>query len=133
MNLLKKNFEVDMSLIVFVIMGELIFNFNIKVLKFGREFELFVKIIYCNMYKDNYVNVKFRECGIFLYYEFFYLVVSFDMLVLCDCCGEGFLEVKLILKLKCDLCLLFCLCNLLDYFLFIDGEMDIKKNYCYFC
>lgn len=55
------------------------------------------------------------------------------MLMSCDCCGEGLLEVKSTLKPKCDPCPSFCLCNLPDYLLFTDGEIDIKKNHRYFC
>lgn len=133
MNSLKKNPEVDTSSIVSVIMGESTPNSNIKALKFGRESEPLAKTIYCNMYKDNHVNAKFWECGIFLHHEFSYLAASPDMLVSCDCCGEGLLEVKSTLKPKCDSCPSFCLCNLPDYLLSTDGEMDIKKNHRYFC
>jgi hypothetical protein len=115
-------------------MGEMHVNSNIRALKFGRESEPIAKSIYCKMYIESHVNAKFQECGIFLDQEVSFLAASPDMLVSCDCCGDGLLEVKSTLKPKCNSCSSFCTCNLPDYFFISDdGKLEIRKKHKYFC
>ncbi|XP_061174226.1 uncharacterized protein LOC133183284 [Saccostrea echinata] len=135
MNSFRKNPEVDTSSVVSMVMGDTTPNSNIKALKFGRESEPMAKSIYCNVYKDQHINATFKDCGIFLHPGLSFLAASPDMLVSCDCCGEGLLEVKSTLKPKCSSCSSFCTCNLPDYLLAAatDGELEIKKNHRYFC
>lgn len=134
MNSFKKNPEVDLSAIVSMVMGGKTINSNIKALKFGRESEPLAKSIYCKMYLESHVDAKFKDCGIFLDQNVSFLAASPDMLVSCECCGDGLLEVKSSMQPKCSLCSAFCTCNMPDYLFTSDNEaLEIKKNHRYFC
>ena len=132
-NSFKKNSDIDMSSSISTVMGVTTPNPNIRALKFGRENESVAKDIYCKQYASNHVNACFRECGLFLDPNNSYLAASPDMLVCCDCCGEGLLEVKCTLKPKCDSCHSFCTCNLPDYISHTGDALEIRQNHRYFC
>lgn len=104
----------DIKFLFLCIMGYKYVNLNVMFLKYGWEMEFIVKIEFMKMYRKKYKDVLFDECGIFLDVDYFYLVVFFDLLVLCFCCGEGLVEFKCFFILKCFICFFFCKCNLLS-------------------
>ncbi|KAK6171766.1 hypothetical protein SNE40_018199 [Patella caerulea] len=97
------------------IMGYTKLNPNLKPLKYGREMEPHAKLEYKSMYSDSHKNASYAECGLFLDICRPYLSASPDLLVECDCCGKGLLEVKCPLITKCDSCSKFCTCILPVY------------------
>ena len=132
-NSYNKNADIDMSSSISTVMGLATPSPNIRALKFGREMEPVAKEMYREEYRKKHVNACFEECGLFLDQNKSFLAASPDMLVACDCCGEGLLEVKCTLKPKCEVCLQFCTCNLPDYLGYVDGRLEIKKSHKYFC
>lgn len=113
-------------------MGYIFINFNIKVLKYGWEMELIVCEIYKLYMKKGYKNVVFLNCGIFIDFVRLYLVVSLDFIVLCLCCGDGVVEFKCLMILKCEKCIYFCYCKLL-VFLYCENEILLLNcSYVYF-
>lgn len=105
--------EIVVKLLFCNIMGYIFVNFNFKFLKYGCEMEFIVRFEYVFFMKKNYRNVIVLECGIFIDLVWFYLVVIFDLFVFCFCCGNGVVEFKCFMILKCNDCIDFCICYLL--------------------
>ena len=49
---------------------------------------------FCDMMKKIHRGFQAQECGLFVYKEEPFLGASPDLLVNCDCCGEGLLEIR---------------------------------------
>lgn len=95
-----------------------------------------MELIVCEIYKlymkKGYKNVVFLNCGIFIDFVRLYLVVSLDFIVLCLCCGDGVVEFKCLMILKCEKCIYFCYCKLL-VFLYCERNIVIELKLCLFC
>lgn len=110
-------------------------NPNIKSIKHGRETEPEAKKVYIQEMKSAcHSNIVFNECGLFVDKNYPYLGASPDLLVSCDCCGLGVVEVKCPLVTKCSTCVGICTCKVPDYLVFNEETCtySLKKNHQYY-
>lgn len=115
-------------------------------LKYGRSFEPVARENYLEVVKSKHQKLTFRECGLFIHSEKVYLGASPDLLVECQCCGPGVVEIKCPYSIAHKhpshenlnyLCLggngTTTLKHNHAYFAQIQGQMAIsKRNYCDF-
>lgn len=69
-------------------------NVSAPPVRYGREHEGDALDKYKNVAGDVHYNVHFKEAGLFVSKENVFLAATPDMLVECDCCGAGVVEVK---------------------------------------
>jgi len=63
-------------------------------IKHGLNLETEAKNSYISLMRRTHRGFKARECGIFIDPSKPYIGATPDMVVSCECCGEGLLEVK---------------------------------------
>lgn len=122
-----------MTKLIASVMGYNTPNPYIKSLKFERDCEPIAKTIYKQEYVKSHSNALFHECGIFIEKNNSYLAAIRDMLVTCDCCGNGLLEFKSVLVPKCEICSCFCNCKLPVCLYNCNNTLAVKKNHDYYC
>ena len=131
-NSVYKNPDTDCSALLKNLMGYTYVNPNIKSLKHGRETEPIAVDNYLASYRKTHKNVLSSKCGIFIDENCIFLGASPDLLVSCSCCGKGMLEVKCPLIPECTKCPGFCICNLPEYIVNVNGVFNVKKNHKYY-
>lgn len=110
-------------------------NPNLKPLKHGREMEPEAKQAYIAAQSRHHRSFKAENCGIFIDLAKPYLAASPDMLVNCECCGHGTLEVKCPLQrpcVKCNPSICECPENCLKYMHVKNGCLCLKPNHAYY-
>ena len=78
------------------------FNQNIPALKWGRENEENARKEYVMAIEGNHTNVQVRSSGLVINPSYLFLGASPDRIVVCDCCGEGLIEIKCTYKYRYD-------------------------------
>ncbi|XP_030845477.1 uncharacterized protein LOC105436450 isoform X2 [Strongylocentrotus purpuratus] len=89
---LKKNPLIDTSKLLQSIMRTS--PIQTRQMRRGIGMEPKAKEAYKKIMKVSHTNVTFKECGLFISEELAYLGSSPDMLVKCDCHGQGVVEIK---------------------------------------
>ena len=86
--------------------------------------------------QSHHTNLKTEECGIYLHKDHPYIGATPDMLVSCDCCGEGVLEIKCPLVPPCTECHpSLCKCIYKPKYLNYDEncrKFKLKENTAYY-
>ncbi|XP_070561234.1 uncharacterized protein [Ptychodera flava] len=90
----KSNRSKDTTSLVARLMGYRPVNPDLPALKHGRNMEPVAKQNYTSILSQNHRNVTSRECGIFIDRNRPYLAATPDLLVSCECCGQGHVEIK---------------------------------------
>ena len=67
---------------------------DLMALKYGRNMEDIAKSKYVKQFKSQHKNTSSRECGLFIYEDLQFIGASPDLLLNCECCGDGVLEIK---------------------------------------
>lgn len=67
---------------------------HVPALKHGRAYEPIARERYVHLMERKHQGFKYRECGLFVDGERPYLGASPDLIVSCDCCGQGLAEFK---------------------------------------
>lgn len=106
-------------------------NEHVKSLKYGKDTEPVVKKMYCKIYNGKHKDVTTSDCGLLVDMTYPFLAASPDMLVSCSCRGDGVLEVKCPLIIKCDKCSSFCLCSVPSYLMRSDDKLYLKRYSMY--
>ena len=78
------------------------FNQNIPALKWGRENEENARKEYLMAMEGSHTNVQVRSSGLVINPSYPFLGASPDGIVVCDCCGEGLIEIKCTYKYRHD-------------------------------
>lgn len=108
-------------------------NPNIRAMKHGRETEPEAKEIYKRVIKSSgHTAIHVEECGLFIHASFPYLGSSPDLLVSCECCGQGVVEIKCPLIDRCQTCTDFCSCKLPAFLQRDSGNISLKHNHAYY-
>ena len=66
---------------------------NLPALKYGRDMEPIAVEEFIKYFKKHHKDVRYRQCGIFIYKNKQYLGASPDLLIACSCCGKAVVEI----------------------------------------
>ena len=70
------------------------FKFKSQATKWGCDHESVALKNYCNLMEELHENFSANECGFLFHRTVRYIGASPDVLVSCNCCGNGYLEIK---------------------------------------
>lgn len=116
----------DTSALVRTLMNYDPVNPNLPQLAYGRRTEKVARTNYQTIQASKgHVDLKVGLCGLVVCQEHVYLGASPDMLVECDCCGKGLVEIKCPVVQK-------GLDSTRDQPAFLDANLNLKKNHIYY-
>lgn len=83
---------------------------------------------YVKQYEEHHKDVKYRECGLFIYESKQYIGASPDLMLECSCCGKGVMEIKCPYSIVNEIPPQ----QNLPYLVNSDGNALLKHNHQYF-